>query len=115
VQGAAFSPDGTLVVTASSDKTARVWDAATGKLLTNLLEHQDRVVGAAFSPDGTLVVTASSDKTARVWDVRLDEGMIEQWSAIAARGPFVLSGIVLMRRVPSRPESKPTEPGTWVR
>jgi hypothetical protein len=68
VWSAAFSPDGTRVVTASFDKTARVWDAATGKPLTSPLEHQDVVYSAAFSPDGTRVVTASLDKTARVWD-----------------------------------------------
>jgi WD40 repeat protein len=68
VWNAAFSPDGTRVVTASNDKTARVWDVTTGKPLTSPLEHQDLVVSAVFSPDGTRVVTASHDKTARVWD-----------------------------------------------
>jgi len=55
-------------VTACDDHTARVWDAATGKPLTPLLQHQGTVVAASFSPDGGRVVTASSDKTARVWD-----------------------------------------------
>jgi WD40 repeat protein len=64
----AFSPDGTRIVTASWDKTARVWDAATGLPLCFALGHKDRVVSAAFSPDGECVVTASWDKTARVWD-----------------------------------------------
>ena len=36
VWSAQFSPDGTRIVTASDDKTARVWDAATGKLLATL-------------------------------------------------------------------------------
>jgi WD40 repeat protein len=54
-------PGGTRVVTASSAKTARVWDAATGKPLTGALEHQAAVWSAAFSPDGTRVVTASED------------------------------------------------------
>ena len=63
---AAFSPYGTRVVTASLDKTARVWDEATGKALTSALEHQDQVWNAAFNLDGTRVVTASLDKTARV-------------------------------------------------
>jgi WD40 repeat protein len=67
VMSAAFSPDGTRVITASCDRTARVWDAATGQPATSPLEHQDMVMSAAFSPDGTRVVTASLDRTARVW------------------------------------------------
>ncbi len=68
VTSAAFSPDGTRVVTASSDGTARVWDAKTGATLATLSGHTGAVHSAAFSPDGTRVVTASWDKTARVWD-----------------------------------------------
>ena len=67
---AAFSPDGQRIVTASADKTARIWDAASGKPIGKPLRgHEDEVRGAAFSPDGKRIVTASSDKTARIWDV----------------------------------------------
>ena len=69
VTSAAFSSDGTQVVTASDDKTAQVWDAASGDTLAVLKGHEGRVTSAAFSPDGTQVVTASEDQTARVWDV----------------------------------------------
>src|SRR5262249_55497124 len=64
VRVAAFSPDGKSVVTASWDKTARLWDSATGKPLGPPLQHQNGVVAVAFSPDGKTVVTASHDNTA---------------------------------------------------
>lgn len=69
VRFAAFSPDGARMVTASEDKTARIWDVATGRPVSEPLEHQGTVLSAAFSPDGARVVTASDDKTARIWDV----------------------------------------------
>ena len=68
VSSAAFSPDGTRVVTASRDNTARIWNVSTGTLVTSPLSHHDMVSAAAFSPDGTRVATASLDKTARIWD-----------------------------------------------
>jgi WD40 repeat protein len=68
VYSAAFSPDGARVVTASSDNSARVWDAANGAPVSVPLRHDDRINSAAFSSDGRRVVTASADDTARVWD-----------------------------------------------
>ena len=70
VNSAAYSPDGTRIVTASFDKTARIWDARTGAQLAVLSGHGDVVTSAAYSPDGTRIVTASFDKTARIWDAR---------------------------------------------
>ncbi len=70
VNSAAYSPDGTRIVTASNDKTARIWDARTGAQLAVLTGHDDRVYSAAYSPDGTRIVTASIDRTARIWDAR---------------------------------------------
>jgi WD40 repeat protein len=64
----AFSPFGQRVVTASADRTARIWNAASGQSIAELEGHCAEVVSAAFSPDGQRVVTASADKTARIWD-----------------------------------------------
>lgn len=68
VWSAAFSPDGSRIVTASKDMTARIWDAATAKEITVLHGHDDSVSSAAFSPDGSHIVTASWDGTARIWN-----------------------------------------------
>ena len=68
VRSAAFSPDGAKVVTASDDRTARLWDAASSEPLATLQGHEDAVSSAAFSPDGAKVVTASGDGTARLWE-----------------------------------------------
>jgi WD40 repeat protein len=68
VTSAAFNPDGSRIVTASDDKTARIWDAATGQEVAVLRGHEGIVGSAAFSPDGSRIVTASGDKTARIWD-----------------------------------------------
>ena len=70
VRSAAYSPDGTHIVTASYDKTARIWDARSGEQLAVLSGHDGEVESAAYSSDGTRVVTASNDQTARIWDAR---------------------------------------------
>ena len=58
----AFSPDGRLLATASGDRTARLWDSATGEPVRTLTGHTDAVYGVAFSPDGRLLATASGDR-----------------------------------------------------
>ena len=68
VEAVVFSPDGRRLATASSDKTAKVWDAFSGQDLLTLRGHSDAVLGVVFSPDGKRLATASRDTTAKVWD-----------------------------------------------
>jgi WD40 repeat protein len=69
VLAVAFSPDGKSVLTGSQDKTARLWDAATGEPIGKAMRHEGDVRAVAFSPDCKSVLTGSSDNTARLWEV----------------------------------------------
>jgi WD40 repeat protein len=66
-QSAAFSPDGTRIVTVNGG--VLIWDAASRREIATLKGHAGMVFSAAFSADGKQVVTGSQDKTARIWDV----------------------------------------------
>ena len=68
VRSVAFSPDGRFILTASDDRTARVWDVKTGREVSVLRGHRKGLLSAAFSPDGSHMVTSGDDGTARVWD-----------------------------------------------
>ncbi|MGJ6966787.1 nSTAND1 domain-containing NTPase [Streptosporangium sp. G11] len=72
VNAVAVSTDGRMLVTASRDHTAQVWDVGDPhrpRRLLTLTGHRDNVNGAAFSPDGRVIATAAWDNTARLWDI----------------------------------------------
>ncbi|MBI1880098.1 MAG: hypothetical protein HYR94_18075, partial [Chloroflexi bacterium] len=63
-----FSPDGRYVLTASADRTARLWNAQTGQEVRQFNGHTAQVNAAIFSPDGRSILTGGLDNTARLWD-----------------------------------------------
>jgi WD40 repeat protein/serine/threonine protein kinase len=67
VSSVAFSPDRTLIVSGSSDKTIKVWSAISGEETLTLKGHTDRVSCVAFSPGGTQIVSGSHDNTIKLW------------------------------------------------
>ena len=66
VESAVYSQDGSMVVTASPDKTAKIWNASTGECTMTLRGHTDILLSAVFSHGGD-VLTASEDCTAKLW------------------------------------------------
>jgi WD40 repeat protein len=68
----ALHADGLRAVTASSDKTVRVWNLDTGVCLQTFWGHTDYVSSVALHADGRRVVTVGLDRTVRVWN--LDTG-----------------------------------------
>jgi WD40 repeat protein len=69
----AFSPDGSQLVSASGDKTLKVWETLSGRLVHTLKGHEDRVNSCGFSLDGKLIVSGSSDTNLIIWDAESGE------------------------------------------
>jgi WD40 repeat protein len=74
VTAVTFSPDGRKFLTASHDRSARLWDATSLKPIGPVLWHQGEVRGAAFSPDGKQILVGGkggwwSGGEARLWDI----------------------------------------------
>ena len=70
----ALSRDGTRAATASTDTTAKIWDARTGACLFTLDAHRHVVTSASFSRDGRLVVTSSGDGVVILWIAATGDG-----------------------------------------
>lgn len=70
IHEAAFSPDGTRVVTASGDGTARLWLTDDGSLLATLGGHRGAVRGATWSHDGARLVTWGDDGEVKRWNAQ---------------------------------------------
>jgi len=68
VTACAFSSDGRRLVSASADRTLKVWDARTRTCEAVLEGHTGEVTACAYSPDGWTIVSASHDKTLKLWN-----------------------------------------------
>lgn len=69
VTALALSPDGKTFVTGSRDKSIRVWDLNTTKVIRMLQGHNDEITSLAFSKDGMQLASASKDQNIRVWSL----------------------------------------------
>ncbi len=74
VRAVSFSPDSSLIATASYDSTVKLW-GRDGQLLQTLAGHSDFVKSVSVSPNGDLLASASNDKTVKLWTPAGDEVM----------------------------------------
>ncbi len=73
VKAVAITPDGQTMVSGSYDKTIRLWELPSGKLLGTLSSHTNRVTSIAISRDGKLLASSSYDRTIKLWDLSSGE------------------------------------------
>jgi WD40 repeat protein len=73
VTGVFFSPGGQLVVAIGNDSVARLYEAATGRLMRTLTQG-GRVTSATFGLGGRLLATTGANETARIW--RVSDGQL---------------------------------------
>ncbi|BCX08159.1 MAG: hypothetical protein KatS3mg066_2018 [Fischerella sp.] len=69
VNSVAISPNGQTLVSASADKTIKIWNLITGRQIHTLEGHSDTVNSVAISPNGQTLVSASADKTIKIWNL----------------------------------------------
>ncbi|CAD6187725.1 unnamed protein product [Caenorhabditis auriculariae] len=66
----AWSMDSKFIVTASDDKTLKIYDVSTGRPVKTLKGHTNYVFCCNFNPQSSLVVSGSFDESVRIWDVK---------------------------------------------
>lgn len=88
VNSVAFSPDGKRVVTASVDKTVKVWDATMGKEIVTLEGHSKSVESVCFSPNGKRIISTSREVPAKIWDAKTGQEVL---TIHEAAGPIAFS------------------------
>ena len=73
VNSLAFSPDGTLLVSGSLDKTVKLWDLQTGGVVKTFTGHTQWVKSVSISADLTTIASGSYDMTIRLWNIQTGE------------------------------------------
>ena len=96
VTSVAFSRDGKLIASSSTDNTIKIWDMASRRELRTLTGHTSNIESLGFSPDGRLLASASDDGGTFLWDVSTGEHLLTlvslddggEWIVVTPEGLF---------------------------
>jgi len=103
VQDVVLSSDGQFALSASWDKTMRLWDLNTGSKVRTFQGHTKDVFSVAFSADNRQIVSGSRDRTVKLWNTLAEckftivEDMHTDWVSTvkfspSAKMPLIVSG-----------------------
>lgn len=96
VSNVAFSRDGKLLATGSTDNTIKIWDVSTRGELRTLTGHTASIESMDFTPDGRLLASASEDGSTLLWDTKTGEHLLTlislddgaEWMVVTPQGLF---------------------------
>ncbi len=100
VNSVSFSNDGKFIASGSKDKTVKIWDFSTEKLLKEFKGHSDSVSSVSFSNDGKFIASGSDDHTVKIWDFSTGK-LLKEFKGHSSRvnsvsfsndGKFIASG-----------------------
>lgn len=80
VGAVAFSADAKYIVSGSRDRTVKLWDVRSGRLLRTFLGHTEDVLSVTFSPDSKRVASGGADNLIKIWDITSGQEL-KSWQA----------------------------------
>lgn len=122
VNGLAYSPDGKLLASASSDGTVKLWDTSSYKEVRTLKGHVSAVTCVVFTSDSKQLITGGLDKSVRLWDaaegrqmLAIQDGLEPIWKvAMCPTGRyFAFAGGPAARTSPAEPGAGRTQVRAW--